>query len=61
MNFSIEMETGTGKTYVYLRTVYELNSKKVSNLRNFAGLHPDIKGCGVVFSYCRRQRLPLTP
>ncbi|WP_028308872.1 DEAD/DEAH box helicase family protein [Desulfitibacter alkalitolerans] len=25
MNFSIEMETGTGKTYVYLRTVYELN------------------------------------
>lgn len=25
MHFSIEMETGTGKTYVYLRTVYELN------------------------------------
>ena len=25
MNFSIEMETGTGKTYVYLRSVYELN------------------------------------
>ena len=25
MNFSIEMETGTGKTYVYLRTIYELN------------------------------------
>lgn len=25
MNFTIEMETGTGKTYVYLRTVYELN------------------------------------
>ncbi len=24
MNFSIEMETGTGKTYVYLRTVYQL-------------------------------------
>lgn len=24
-NFTIEMETGTGKTYVYLRTVYELN------------------------------------
>ena len=22
MNFSVEMETGTGKTYVYLRTVY---------------------------------------
>lgn len=25
MSFTIEMETGTGKTYVYLRTVYELN------------------------------------
>jgi type III restriction enzyme len=24
-NFTIEMETGTGKTYVYLRSVYELN------------------------------------
>ena len=27
MNISIEMETGTGKTYVYLRTIYELNKK----------------------------------
>jgi type III restriction enzyme len=27
MNFTVEMETGTGKTYVYLRTVYELNRK----------------------------------
>lgn len=26
LNFSVEMETGTGKTYVYLRTIYELNS-----------------------------------
>ncbi len=25
MHFSVEMETGTGKTYVYLRTIYELN------------------------------------
>ncbi|MHB8276721.1 MAG: restriction endonuclease [Candidatus Humimicrobiaceae bacterium] len=25
MNFSVEMETGTGKTYVYLRTIFELN------------------------------------
>lgn len=24
-NFSLEMETGTGKTYVYLRTAFELN------------------------------------
>lgn len=27
MHFSVEMETGTGKTYVYLRTIYELNKK----------------------------------
>ena len=27
MNFSTEMETGTGKTYVYLRTIYELNKE----------------------------------
>ncbi|MDQ9892740.1 DEAD/DEAH box helicase family protein, partial [Acinetobacter baumannii] len=25
MNFTIEMETGTGKTYVYLKSIYELN------------------------------------
>ena len=27
MNFSVEMETGTGKTYVYLRSIYELNKR----------------------------------
>jgi type III restriction enzyme len=27
MNFSVEMETGTGKTYVYLRTIFELSQK----------------------------------
>ena len=26
-DFDIEMETGTGKTYVYLRTIFELNAK----------------------------------
>lgn len=26
-NFSVEMETGTGKTYVYLRTIFEMNRK----------------------------------
>lgn len=26
-NFSVEMETGTGKTYVYLRTIFELSQK----------------------------------
>ena len=28
-NFSLEMETGTGKTYVYLRTAFELNKTMV--------------------------------
>jgi len=27
LNFAIEMETGTGKTYVYLRTLFKLNDK----------------------------------
>jgi type III restriction enzyme len=27
LNFSVEMETGTGKTYVYLRSIFELNRK----------------------------------
>ena len=27
LNFTIEMETGTGKTYVYLRTIIELHEK----------------------------------
>ncbi len=26
-DFTVEMETGTGKTYVYLRTIFELNKK----------------------------------
>ncbi len=25
-NFSVEMETGTGKTYTYIRTIMELNN-----------------------------------
>lgn len=27
LDFTIEMETGTGKTYVYLRSIFELNQK----------------------------------
>ena len=27
MDFSVEMETGTGKTYVYLKTIFELNQR----------------------------------
>ena len=39
-NFTIEMETGTGKTYVYLRTVYELN--KVYGFTKFVIVVPSI-------------------
>lgn len=40
MNFSVEMETGTGKTYVYLRTVYELN--KLYGFQKFVITVPSI-------------------
>jgi restriction endonuclease len=33
LNFTIEMETGTGKTYTFLRTIYELN--KVYGFKKF--------------------------
>jgi len=40
MNFSVEMETGTGKTYVYLRTIYELN--KLYGFKKFVIVVPSI-------------------
>ena len=40
MNFSVEMETGTGKTYVYLRTVLELNKRY--GLRKFMIVVPSV-------------------
>ncbi len=40
MNFSIEMETGTGKTYVYLRTIFELSKKY--NFTKFIILVPSV-------------------
>lgn len=30
LDFTIEMETGTGKTYVYLRTIFESKHKRLS-------------------------------
>jgi type III restriction enzyme len=38
--FSIEMETGTGKTYVYLRTIFELN--KIYGFRKFIIVVPSV-------------------
>jgi type III restriction enzyme len=40
MHFSIEMETGTGKTYVYLRTIYEL--QKLYGFKKFLIVVPSI-------------------
>ncbi len=39
-HFSVEMETGTGKTYVYLRTIYELN--RVYGFKKFIIVVPSI-------------------
>ena len=40
MNFSVEMETGTGKTYVYLRTIYELN--RLYGFKKFVVVVPSV-------------------
>lgn len=40
MHFSVEMETGTGKTYVYLRTIYELN--KLYCFKKFVIVMPSV-------------------
>ncbi|MGM8362449.1 DEAD/DEAH box helicase family protein [Flavobacterium sp. ARAG 55.4] len=40
MHFSVEMETGTGKTYVYLRSIYELN--KLYGFKKFVIVVPSV-------------------
>ncbi|HNN99207.1 MAG TPA: DEAD/DEAH box helicase family protein [Chitinophagaceae bacterium] len=40
LNFSVEMETGTGKTYVYLKTIYELN--KLYGFKKFVIVVPSV-------------------
>src|SRR5665213_1888363 len=40
LNFSVEMETGTGKTYVYLRTIFELH--KAFGFSKFVVVVPSI-------------------
>ena len=40
MHFSVEMETGTGKTYVYLRSIYELNN--LYNFKKFVIVVPSV-------------------
>src|SRR5262245_23060560 len=40
LNFSVEMETGTGKTYVYLRTALELHRRY--GMRKFIVVVPSV-------------------
>ncbi|MET4073647.1 DEAD/DEAH box helicase family protein [Hymenobacter sp. UYCo722] len=40
LNLTVEMETGTGKTYTYLRTIYELN--KQYGFRKFVVVVPSV-------------------
>ncbi|CAM4174279.1 type III restriction enzyme [Pedobacter westerhofensis] len=40
LNFSIEMETGTGKTYTYIRTIYRLN--QLYGFKKFVVVVPSI-------------------
>ena len=42
-DFTVEMETGTGKTYVYLRTIFELNKRFGAEFRDEPE-HPDHGG-----------------
>lgn len=40
LNFTLEMETGTGKTYTFIRTMYELN--KVYGFKKFVVVVPSV-------------------
>jgi len=40
LNFTVEMETGTGKTYTYIRTIYEL--QKVYGFKKFIIVVPSV-------------------
>lgn len=40
LNFTVEMETGTGKTYTYIRTCYEMN--KVYGFKKFVIVVPSV-------------------
>ena len=62
-NFSVEMETGTGKTYVYIRTALELNRRY--GLRKFIVVVPSVAlialavTTGPLLRYFKARSLPL--
>jgi len=43
-DFTVEMETGTGKTYVYLRSIFELNKRY--GFTKFSSASSNPKRCG---------------
>ncbi len=43
-HFSVEMETGTGKTYVYLRTIFELLAVRASEVHHRGAERGDPRG-----------------
>ncbi len=57
-HFTVEMETGTGKTYVYLRTIFELN--KVYGFTKFVIVVPSIAIREGVLASIRQFREHLT-
>lgn len=54
MNFTVEMETGTGKTYVYLRTILELN--RLYGFTKFAIIVPSVAIKEGVYETLRQTR-----
>lgn len=42
LNFTVEMETGTGKTYVYLKTILDLYTKYDKNFKKFIIVVPTV-------------------
>ena len=50
-DFTVEMETGTGKTYVYLRTIFELNKRY--GFTKFVIVVPSIAGKGEAIATAR--------
>jgi type III restriction enzyme len=53
-DFTVEMETGTGKTYVYLRTIFELNKRY--GFTKFVIVVPSVAIKEGVYKSCRSPR-----
>lgn len=55
VNLDVEMETGTGKTYVYIKTMFELNKLYGwSKFYHRCAEYSHTRGRGKIFPYARR-------